>query len=155
MQGPSSDQQEQRRFAHHLFLIVAGQEPVNRQINMLRRTLPSTAARSLRRYASTSGNPADRSSLSRQNFRRVVLTGAVALITAVGAITGASLKADKDVVTQKQKVQEMPIADRIAMIDARRAELLRTKADLDRKLGRLQARMSVDAAAKEGGQQRD
>ncbi|KAI7785763.1 hypothetical protein LA080_006329 [Diaporthe eres] len=122
---------------------------------MLRRTLPPTAARTLRRYASTSGNPADRNSPSRQNFRRVVLTGAVALITVVGAITGASLKADKNVVTQKQKVQEMPIADRIAMIDARRAELLRTKADLDRKLTRLQARMSSDAAAKEGAQQRD
>ncbi|KAG6367049.1 hypothetical protein INS49_001231 [Diaporthe citri] len=122
---------------------------------MLRRTLAPTAARSLRRYASTSGNPADRNSASRQNFRRVVLTGAVALITAVGAITGASLKGDKDVVTQRQKVQEMPIAERIAMIDARRAELLRAKADLDRKLARLQARMSGDAAAKEGGQQRD
>lgn len=114
---------------------------------MLRRSLPSTAARTLRRYASTSGNSADRNSPSRQNFRRVVLTGAVALITVVGAVTGASLKSDKDAVKQKQKAQEMPIADRIAMIDARRVELLRTKADLDRKLERLQARM--------GGQQRD
>lgn len=123
---------------------------------MLRRTLPSTAARrSLRQYASTSGNLADRNSPNRQNFRRVVLTGAVALITVVGAITGASLKGDREVVTQRQKVQEMPIAERIAMIDARRAELLRAKADLDRKLDRLQARMSGDAAAKEGGQQSD
>lgn len=121
---------------------------------MLRRTLPSTPAASLRRYASTSENPADPNSPSRQNFRRVVLTGAVALITVVGAITGASLKADNEAVTQRHKVQEMPIADRIAMIDARRAELLRTKADLDRKLERLQARMS-DTAAKEGGQQRN
>lgn len=122
---------------------------------MMRRTLPPTAVRSLRRYASTSGNPADRNSPSRQNFRRVVLTGAVALITVAGTITGASLKSDKDAVTQRQKVQEMPIAERIAMIDSRRAELLRTKADLDRKLERLQARMSGDAAAREGGQQRD
>lgn len=123
---------------------------------MLRRTLPSTAAgKSLRRYASTSGNPADPNSPSRQNVRRVVLTGAVTLITVVGAITGASLKSDKDAVKQQQKVQEMPIAERIAMIDTRRAELLRTKADLDRKLERLQARMSGDASAREGGQQRD
>lgn len=122
---------------------------------MLRPILPSTAAVSLRRYASTSGNPADPNSPSRQNFRRVVLTGAVALITVVGAITGASLKADNEAVTQRQKVQEMPIAERIAMIDARRAELLRTKADLDRKLDRLQARMSGDTAAKGGGQQRN
>lgn len=124
---------------------------------MLRRTLalPPAAARSLRRYASTPRKAADPNSASRQNFRRVVLTGAVALITAVGAITGASLKSDKDASKQRQQVQEMPIAERIAMIDARRAELLRTKADLDRKLERLQARMSGDdAAAKEGGQQR-
>ncbi|KKY38921.1 hypothetical protein UCDDA912_g01056 [Diaporthe ampelina] len=122
---------------------------------MLRRTLPPTAARRLRRYASTSGTPADRNSPSRQTLRRVVLTGAVALITAVGAVTGASLKTDKDVVTQKQKAQEVSIADRIAIIDARRAELLRAKAGLDRKLERLQARMNGDAAAKEADQQRN
>lgn len=120
---------------------------------MLRRTLPSTTARTLHRYASTSGNSAGPDSPSRQNVRRVVLTGAVALITVVGAITGASLKSDKEAVTQRQKVQEMPIAERVAMIDARRAELLRTKADLERKLARLQARMNSDAAAKEAGQQ--
>lgn len=123
---------------------------------MLRRTLalPPAAARGLRRHASTSREAADLNSSSRQNLRRVVLTGAVALITAVGAITGASLKGDKDASKQRQHAQEMPIAERIAMIDARRAELLRTKADLDRKLDRLQARMIADAAAKEEGQQR-
>ncbi|KAH8762168.1 hypothetical protein F5883DRAFT_524163 [Diaporthe sp. PMI_573] len=122
---------------------------------MLRRTLPSTAARSLRRYASASGDAADLNSPSRQNFRRVVLTGAVALVTVVGAITGASLKADKEAVTQRQKAQEMPVAERVAMIDARRAELLRAKAGLERKLERLQARMGGEAAAKEGSQQRN
>ncbi|POS81360.1 hypothetical protein DHEL01_v200241 [Diaporthe helianthi] len=121
---------------------------------MLPRTLPSTTARTLRRYASTSGNLADRNSPSRQKLRRVVLTGAVALITVVGAITGASLKGDKDAVTQRQEAQEMPIAERVAMIDSRRAQLLRTKADLERKLERLQARMSSEAAAAKGeGQQ--
>lgn len=84
----------------------------------------------------------------------MVLTGAVALITVVGAITGASLKGDKDAVTQRQEAQEMPIAERVAMIDSRRAQLLRTKADLERKLERLQARMSSEAAAAKGeGQQ--
>jgi Ribonuclease G/E len=85
----------------------------------------------------------------------VVLTGAVALVTVVGAITGASLKADKEAVTQRQKAQEMPVAERVAMIDARRAELLRAKAGLERKLERLQARMGGEAAAKEGSQQRN
>lgn len=120
---------------------------------MLRRTLPPTTVRTLRRSASTSGNLAARNSPGRQNFRRVVLTGAVALITVVGALTGASLKADNEAVTQKQKVQEMPIAERVAMIDARRAELLRTKADLERKLDRLQARITTDPAANQGGHQ--
>ncbi|KAG8167873.1 hypothetical protein KVR01_003562 [Diaporthe batatas] len=115
---------------------------------MLRRTLPPTAARTVRRYASTPGNLADRNSPGRQNLRRVVLTGAVTLITVAGALTGASLKADNEATTQKHKVREMPIAERVAMIDARRAELLRTKADLERKLERLQARMSSDHAAK-------
>lgn len=120
---------------------------------MMRRTLPPTAARALRRHASTSRNLADRNSPTRQNFRRVLLTGAVALITVAGALTGATLKADSDAVTQKQKVQHMPVADRVAIIDARRAELLRTKADLERKLERLQARMAIDPAASQGGQQ--
>lgn len=120
----------------------------------LGRTLPSSAARGIR-HASTSGSQADRNTPTRQNIRRVVLTGAVALITVVGAITGASLKGDKDAVRQREKVQEMPIAERIAMIDDRRAELLRNKATLERKLDRLQARMRGDAAATGGDQQRD
>ncbi|KAL1847385.1 hypothetical protein Daus18300_013970 [Diaporthe australafricana] len=119
---------------------------------MLRHSLPSTATRGLR-YASTSRTSADRNSPSRQNLRRVVLTGAFAAVTAVGAITGARLKDEKDVVKQKEKVQEMPIVDRIAMIDTRRAELLRTKEALDKKLERLQQRMSADAAAVARGEQ--
>ncbi|KAI3399512.1 hypothetical protein diail_6534 [Diaporthe ilicicola] len=125
---------------------------------MLGRTFQSAATRGLR-YASTSRKSAaaaDPNSPSRQNVRRVVLTGAVALITAVGAITGARLKNDKDAVKQREKVQEMPIADRIAIIDARRAELLRTKESVERKLERLEARMRGDAAAvEERSQQRD
>jgi hypothetical protein len=122
--------------------------------NMLRRTLPSTAAgKCLRRYASNSGNAADPNSTRRPKFRLYLLTGAVTLITVVGVITGSSLKADREAVTQRRKAQEVPVVQRIAMIDARRAELLRTKADLERKLDRLQARMRSDAVSKEEGQQ--
>lgn len=124
---------------------------------MLRGAISSAATRGLR-YASTSRTSPDPNSPSRQKLRRVVLTGAFAVVTAVGAVTGARLKDDKDVVKQREKVQEMPIADRIAMIDTRRAELLRAKEALDRKLERLQQRMRADAAAAAAGgghQQRD
>lgn len=75
-------------------------------------------------------------------FRRVILTGAVALVTAVGAITGARLKSDSDTTKQVQQVQETTFDERIEILENRRARLVAAKVPLERKLTDLQARMA-------------
>lgn len=100
---------------------------------MFRRALPSTALRGIR-HASTNSRY--------QTIHRVVLTGAVALITISGALTGAWLKMDDGPVKQKKKAaKELSIDDRIAMLEDRRAALMTMKMPLERKLGDLRARM--------------
>ncbi|KAJ4418549.1 hypothetical protein N0V82_005529 [Gnomoniopsis sp. IMI 355080] len=80
---------------------------------------------------------------TKQTIRRIVLTGAVALITVVGAITGARLKTDRDVVKKRQEVLELSLEDRIAMLESRRAELVGMKMPLERKLVGLRERMAA------------
>lgn len=107
-------------------------------------------SRTATRLASTSRKPApsntsstgDRDPQKRKNLRLVVLTGAVALITAVGAATGASLKADRDAAKRHEKARELSIDDRIAILEDRRAGLVTRKIPLERKLADVRARMA-------------
>ncbi|ROW07165.1 hypothetical protein VPNG_07335 [Cytospora leucostoma] len=105
---------------------------------MLRRTIPSSTA-ALRgiRHASTADIA------KRQRIRRVVMTGSIALITIVGAVTGAWLKMDSDTVKQKRVFLETPIDDRIAILEEQRSSLLALRIPLERKLGDLRERMRV------------
>ncbi|ROW10489.1 hypothetical protein VMCG_01748 [Cytospora schulzeri] len=108
---------------------------------MFRRALTPTALRGIR-HASTDSR--------RQTIQRVVLTGAVALITISGALTGAWLKMDDSPIKQKKKYdQEATIDDRIVMLEDRRAALVNMKMPLDRKLGDLRARMRAKKEAEE------
>lgn len=84
---------------------------------------------------------ADPSALKR---RRIVWTGAIALITIVGAVTGAQLKMDRDVVKGKRRFLETPVDDRIAMLEERRAALVRQKRPLDAKLAEVRARIRAE-----------
>lgn len=81
---------------------------------------------------------------TKQTIRRIVLTGAVALITIVGAITGARLKTDRDVVKQHQELLELTLEERIAMLEHRRAELVGMKMPLERKLVGLRERVEAE-----------
>lgn len=106
---------------------------------MLRRTIiPSTTA-ALRgiRHASTADTA------RRQTVRRVVMTGSIAVITIVGAVTGAWLKMDGDAAEQKRVFLETPIDDRIAFLEEQRASLVALRIPLERKLGDLRERMRV------------
>lgn len=90
---------------------------------------------------------------TRQTTRRVILASAVALITAVGAITGARLKTDHDEAKQRQKpAEEQPLEERIAMLEDQRARLLGLKMPLERKLvgfrERLESEKKVGEATK-------
>ena len=84
----------------------------------------------------------------RQTVRRVVLTGAVALITITGAVTGATLKMDGDAAKQKRQFRETSIDDRIAMLEDRRAALVTMKMPLEKKLREVRAR--IEAEKEEG-----
>lgn len=85
---------------------------------------------------------------TKQTIRRIVLTGAVALITIVGAITGARLKSDRDEDKQRQEVLELPLDDRIAMLEERRSGLVGLKMPLERKLVGLRERMEAEKKKK-------
>lgn len=85
--------------------------------------------------------------------RRILLTAAVALITVTGAVTGASMKIDREVVKQRQEVVELTPDERIEMLQSRRAVLVAMKIPLERKLVDLRERMlhaEADTKRKEG-----
>lgn len=114
-------------------------------ITMFRRTLPPAALRGTR-HASTDSR--------QQTIQRVVLTGAVALVTISGALTGAWLKMDDDDPAKQKKkdkdaAQEDPIGDQIARLEDRRAALLTMKMPLERKLGDLRTRMRAKKETEE------
>lgn len=70
-----------------------------------------------------------------------MIIGGVALITVVGAVSGARLKNDRDVVKQHQELHvESSIEKRIAILEDQRAGLVATKMPLERKLAGLRAR---------------
>lgn len=103
---------------------------------MFRRALPPTALKGIR-HASTGSR--------HQTIQSMVLTGAVALITISGVMTGAWLSMDDDPAKQQKKkaVQEITIDDRIAMLEDRRSALVTMKMPLERKLEDLRTRMQA------------
>ncbi|KAK7731087.1 hypothetical protein SLS53_008805 [Cytospora paraplurivora] len=107
-------------------------------ITMLRRTIPSSTA-ALRgiRHASTIDIA------KRLKIRRVVMTGSIAIVTIVGAVTGAWLKMDSDTVKQRKVFMETPIDDRIAILEEQRSSLVALRMPLEKKLGDLRERMRV------------
>lgn len=142
---------------------------------MFRPTTIAPGARHLlstRRLASTkpspskprrSGAPPPSNGARRQTLRRMILTGGVALVTAVGAITGARLKADHDAGREWRQQQQQrqrdaayeapPLDDRIAGLEARRAGLEAMKVPLERKLAALRERIDgrEEAGERRGG----
>ncbi|KAJ4386166.1 hypothetical protein N0V93_009059 [Gnomoniopsis smithogilvyi] len=87
---------------------------------------------------------------TKQTIKRIVLAGAVFLIVAVGTVTGALLKSDRDVVKQREAVVELSLEERIAMLESRRAELVHMKMPVERKLAELRERMKAERNAAEG-----
>lgn len=65
--------------------------------------------------------------------RTIILTGATAAITAVGAFTGAQLKTDAD----KRAVVEEGLEARIERMKLYREGLVRRKVELEAKIARL------------------
>ncbi|KAI0487405.1 hypothetical protein F4859DRAFT_509972 [Xylaria cf. heliscus] len=76
--------------------------------------------------------------------KRVIWTGAFAAITIVGAIYGAGLKTQQEYQTEKKQVLEAPVEDRIAILEARRAQLVAQRRPLERKLEGLRLRVQKE-----------
>ncbi|KAF3760035.1 hypothetical protein M406DRAFT_243831, partial [Cryphonectria parasitica EP155] len=86
---------------------------------------------------------------SAQTLRRVVLTGSIALITIVGAITGARLKMDNDAVQEQRQVRELDLVERINLLENRRSGLVAMRIPLEKKLADLRDRMAAKKRAEE------
>ncbi|KAF2135238.1 uncharacterized protein K452DRAFT_239736 [Aplosporella prunicola CBS 121167] len=85
---------------------------------------------------------------SPQTIRRVAITGAVASVTAMGAWYGAGLKTQQDYqeVRARQVVYELPVEERIAGLETKRARLLTQKSDLEAKIAQVEAKRSATGA---------
>ncbi|MCJ1434166.1 hypothetical protein MMC27_003533 [Xylographa pallens] len=72
--------------------------------------------------------------------RRVVLTASVAAITATGAWYGAGLKAHQERKKEVVAIRESTAAERIAMLESARGQLIAKKIGLERKIQELERR---------------
>ncbi|CAA9960250.1 hypothetical protein CFE70_003694 [Pyrenophora teres f. teres 0-1] len=69
-----------------------------------------------------------------QTVRRWIMTGAVAAITVTGTIYGADLKGYQEAKQQKRQLLEATPEERIAQLEATRAELVLKKTEMERKI---------------------
>ncbi|PVI07247.1 hypothetical protein DM02DRAFT_513339 [Periconia macrospinosa] len=69
-----------------------------------------------------------------QGVRRWVMTGAVAAITVTGSLYGAGLKADQEKQQIRRQIQEASPEEKIAQLEGTRAELVKKKAELERRM---------------------
>lgn len=73
-------------------------------------------------------------------FKRYVWTGAFAAVTATGAWYGAGLKTTQDRKKAVQKVHEISIDEKLAVLNEQRAALVTKRIGLQRKIDELEAR---------------
>ncbi|BCS02908.1 uncharacterized protein AKAW2_61172S [Aspergillus luchuensis] len=71
---------------------------------------------------------------SNQKIRRIVLTGAVTVITIAGSLYGAGIKTGQQVTQQAQKTQEVTIDDRIDGLRSMRQNLVSKKELVEKQL---------------------
>ncbi|THY56723.1 hypothetical protein D6C97_05000 [Aureobasidium pullulans] len=73
-------------------------------------------------------------------FRRFVLTGSIAAVTATGAWYGAGLKMKQDIKQEKQKAAESTPLQQITELETYRANLMQKKIMLDKKIDELETK---------------
>ncbi|KAK4222351.1 hypothetical protein QBC38DRAFT_490126 [Podospora fimiseda] len=78
-------------------------------------------------------------------FKALLYTAIFAACTITGTFYGAGLKTQQEWKTEKQKVQQATIDERIYMLESRKSELLKQKNELESKIGEIRKR--IDAAA--------
>ncbi|OOF93472.1 hypothetical protein ASPCADRAFT_7695 [Aspergillus carbonarius ITEM 5010] len=78
---------------------------------------------------------------SPQNVKRLVLTGAVTVITIAGSLYGAGIKTGQQVTQQAQQAKEVTIDERIDSLRGMRQNLMSKKELVERQLNDLEARI--------------
>ncbi|MCJ1247175.1 hypothetical protein MMC30_004389 [Trapelia coarctata] len=78
------------------------------------------------------------------NLRRIILTTSIAAIAATGAWYGAGLKMGRERKKEVEAVKKATPAERIAMLETARGELVAKKLGLERKIEELQRRRGGD-----------
>ncbi|KAF2499229.1 hypothetical protein BU16DRAFT_603220 [Lophium mytilinum] len=78
----------------------------------------------------------------RQTIRRFIMTGAVAGITATGALYGAGLKTKQEWKQEKQKVLDATPDEKIAQLEIARERLEGRRKEMERKIAQVAARKS-------------
>ncbi|KAG9590865.1 hypothetical protein KCU77_g7693, partial [Aureobasidium melanogenum] len=73
-------------------------------------------------------------------FRRFVLTGSIAAVTATGAWYGAGLKMKQDIKQERQKAAEATPLQQITELETYRANLMQKKIMLDKKIEELETK---------------
>ncbi|THX75356.1 hypothetical protein D6D05_06554 [Aureobasidium pullulans] len=73
-------------------------------------------------------------------FRRFVLTGSIAAVTATGAWYGAGLKMKQDIKQEKQKAAESTSVQQITELETYRTNLMQKKIMLDKKIDELETK---------------
>ncbi|RDL41033.1 Uncharacterized protein BP5553_01012 [Venustampulla echinocandica] len=81
-------------------------------------------------------------SAQQQKIRRMVVTGAVASVTAMGVWYGAGLKMRNEAKQVAQKRRETPPEEKIAILEEQRGELVAKRMALERKLNQLDMRLN-------------
>ncbi|KAK3354491.1 hypothetical protein B0H65DRAFT_14892 [Neurospora tetraspora] len=82
-------------------------------------------------------------------WKAAVWTLAFTAVTVTGTIYGAGLKTQKEWSEEKQKVQEATAQDKIEMLVNRRAQLFKTKIEIEQKLADVRERMRLEKEKEE------
>ncbi|EAA36315.2 hypothetical protein GE21DRAFT_530 [Neurospora crassa] len=82
-------------------------------------------------------------------WKAAVWTVAFTAVTVTGTIYGAGLKTQKEWNQEKQKIQEATADDKIEMLVNRRAQLFKTKIEIEQKLADVRERMRLEKEKEE------
>ncbi|RPB26173.1 hypothetical protein L211DRAFT_699525 [Terfezia boudieri ATCC MYA-4762] len=83
-----------------------------------------------------------KTAMDKAKARRYILTGAIALITATGAYTGAVLKTETEKNEVGEKIRHETPAEKIQRLEGYRAGLVRRKTELELKIAGLEEKQS-------------
>ncbi|KAL2136808.1 hypothetical protein VTI74DRAFT_1022 [Chaetomium olivicolor] len=104
---------------------------------------PKTALRASRPSPSSGAPTGDDG--GRPKWKLMFYTGLFAAVIFTGTIYGAGLKTRQEWKAEKQKIQEASVDEKVAILEQRRADLVRHKDEIEGKLVELRARIKARA----------